>query len=968
MAKASLETKPDPAALRLFLLGSFRLECEGRMIHLPTRKAESLFAFLALFPESHHREKLAAGFWSDVPDEQARTSLRSALAALRKELGEGILIADRETIQLNPDHAIWVDARAFEQSVADDPTSAVSLYQSSLLPDFYDDWIAPERERLRILYLETLLQLAQQARSESKYARAIELARHVLLTDPASEKAHQHLMFCFAATGNRATALKQYDDCKRVLRDELNVEPSTETTALYRKIRAEETGSQAKEALLSNLPILLTSFVGRERELTELKELVGKTRLLTLTGAGGCGKTRLAIQMATELAVVDRFKHGEWWVDLALLSDPTLVTQSVALVFNLSESPGMTLMAVLTDYLRSKELLLVIDNCEHLLGACAQLIGMLLSACPKIRILTTSREALNISGEVVWRVPSLALPDPVRIPPLAQLRQYDAIQLFAERATAVAANWHLVENAAPAVQVCARLDGIPLAIELAAARLPVLSAQEIAARLDDRFNLLTGGSRAGLPRHQTLRATMDWSYDLLSDAERALLRRLSVFAGGFSLEAVGIICAGATSPAPLLDLLSALVHKSLVVVETRGDETRYRLLETVRQYAREKLVQANEADAYARRHRDWFLQRAEQIDPHVRSRDQLVWCDRLERDMENYRAALTSSLEQSDDTGVESAQRLAGALWWFWLIRGYWNEARTWLERSLDNRVVTPTRAWPLVGLAVMEHFVGNTAKCAPLFEEGLALFREQGDLRGTAFAASLLGSAVRDPARASALFDEARETAQELNDEWLAARTDIGQGMFYDYQGQSSRALLFFESALKHARKAGDRWFIRNALDFLGAAVFDLGENDRAAKLFAESLAVSRELGNKNGIAMQLTQFGKVALRRRDYHQAYAFFEQGLALRREMGNTRGILECLWEFAELAAAEEQYTRAAQLLGVAAPLHEMLNVRESRAYEDDMRAIRARLGEAAFDQAHAEGRGWSLEQAIENALE
>ena len=402
-------------------------------------------------------------------------------------------------------------------------------------------------------------------------------------------------------------------------------------------------------------------------------------------------------------------------------------------------------------------------------------------------------------------------------------------------------------------------------------------------------------------------------------------------------------------------------------METRDNATRYRLLETVRQYAREKLIEANEFDAYNRRHRDWFLQCAEQADPHVRNREQLEWCERLERDIENFRAALTWSLEQSDDAGVEPALRLAGALWWFWMIRGYWNEARTWFERALETQVSTPARALPLLGLAVMEHYVGNTAKCEGLFEEGIALYRQQGDRRGIAFAASLLGTAVKDRTRARALFDEARATAQELNDEWLAARTDIGQGQFALYQGDNSSAAPFFESALVHARIAGDRWFIRNALDFLGAAVFDQGDDDRAAMLFAESLEVSRELGNKNGIAMQLTKLGTVALRRRDSRQARAFFEQALELRREMGNPRGVLECLWGFGKLAALEEQYERAARLLGATAALREMLNEKDLRAYEDDVSAARAQSSDAAFEKAWGEGRAMSVEQAIEYAL-
>ncbi|MBI5030411.1 MAG: NACHT domain-containing protein [Chloroflexi bacterium] len=411
----------SPERLRLFFLGTFRIECDGQAICLSTHKAESLLAYLVLHPEQHPREKLAALFWGDVPDEQARLSLRVALATLRKESNKNLLLADREMIQLNPDHPIWLDVWEFQESAKDNPESAIELYRGDLLPDLYDDWVALERERLRLIYLDALLRTVQRARSESKYVRAIDLARRVLATDHANEKAYQHLIFCHLALGNRTDALKQYAECQRALRDELNVEPSPETTALYVRAQTEATGTKSSEALFANLPTPLTSFVGRVDEIAQVKHALATTRLLTLIGAGGCGKTRLAIQVATELAATERFKQGVWWVDLAALSDSTLVTQTVAMVFNLSESPTMPLIAVLTNFLRAKESLIVLDNGEHLRGACGQLAGTLLSACPKLHILVTSREPLSISGEVAWRVPSLSLPDVTQFTPLAQL-------------------------------------------------------------------------------------------------------------------------------------------------------------------------------------------------------------------------------------------------------------------------------------------------------------------------------------------------------------------------------------------------------------------------------------------------------------------------------------------------------------------------------------------------------------------
>ncbi|HEX6269551.1 MAG TPA: BTAD domain-containing putative transcriptional regulator, partial [Anaerolineales bacterium] len=537
--------------LRLYLFGQFRIERGKRPVRLPTRKLESLLSYLILHPDPHSREKLAALWWGDVSDSQARASLRNALAILRKQLGNQLLLADRKVVQLNPTYPLWADALVFQAQAtqllsAPSPEPGIldlDLYSGDFLTEFYDDWILAERERLHDLYVEALLRLTQQMRARSEYQRALEYAQQVLASDTANERAHQHLMFCYVALGDRSAALRQYEACLRALREELAVEPSPTTKSLHQWIQQAPIGKPSLEAAITNVPIPLTSFVGRQHELAEVKKLLGTARLLTLTGPGGSGKTRLANQVAIDL--VDAFRDGVWWVDLAALMDETLVSRTVAKTLGVSEAWNQPLNGMLINFLRSRHLLLVLDNCEHLSAECARLAGRLLSACPHLTILATSREALGLTGEYVWYVSRLSIPDPERAFQADQVMQYESARLFVERAVAVNPNFQLTEaNALPVAQVCRRLDGMPLALELAAARVKVLPVQEMAARLDDRFGLLTGGSRTALPRHQTLRAAIDWSYDLLSEEERALFRRLSVFAGGWTLAAAEAVCAG----------------------------------------------------------------------------------------------------------------------------------------------------------------------------------------------------------------------------------------------------------------------------------------------------------------------------------------------------------------------------------------------------------------------------------------
>src|SRR5918998_4342554 len=494
-----------------------------------------------------------------------------------------------------------------------------------------------------------------------------------------------------------------------------------------------------------NLPSEFSSFVGREKELAEVKRLLEYNRFLTLTGSGGCGKTRLALAAAREL--VERFEDGVWLVELASLSDLALLPQAVASTLGVREQPGRSLIETLSDYLGSKKVLLVLDNCEHLIEACAELAEALLHSCPELRVLATSREAMGLTGEVDWPVPSLSLPDLRRLPDIGSLPRYESARLFVERTMAVKPTFALTEQNAPAVaQICYRLDGIPLAIELAAARAKVLSVEQIADRLDDSFGLLSAGGRATRPRQHTLHATMDWSHELLGREERILFRRLAVFSGGFSFEAAESVCIGEdVERDEVLGLLSRLVDKSLVVARAERGETRYRLLETIRQYGREKLEESGEEAEVGQRHAGYCLGFAEEAERELGGPDQARWLTRLEAEHDNLRAALSWSLGEVGDAGLGA--RLTAALWSFWSTRGYVNEGRKWLESAIsrsEHAVTAPptlARAKALNGAGVLAMVQDEVGAAKVHIEEGLSLYRELGDKEGIASSLVSLGS-----------------------------------------------------------------------------------------------------------------------------------------------------------------------------------------------------------------------------------
>ena len=676
---------------------------------------------------------------------------------------------------------------------------------------------------------------------------------------------------------------------------------------------------RALEVFPNNLPAQLTSFVGRSKEIEQIKKHVEQYRLVTLTGSGGIGKTRLALQVASEL--LPDFPEGVWQVELAPLSDPRLVPQAIVNTLGLMEQADRPPLTLLSDFLQDKHILLILDNCEHLIQACAQLTEALLHACPNLHILTTSREALEISGESLYHVPSLITPDLLNIT-FDILPQYEAVQLFVERAQSAMGDFSLTRDNAHAIaQVCHHLDGIPLALELAAARVKVLRAEEIAVRLDDRFHLLTGGARTALPRHQTLRATIDWSHDLLSEAERVLLRRLSVFAGGWRLEAAESACEGeGIEKREILDLLTHLVNKSLILAERQqGQETRYRMLETIRQYAQEKLWAAGEGELMRQRHLAYFVDLAERAEPNLRAFDMVIWLDRLEAEYDNIRLALEWALESD----IEAQLRLASALLQFWHIRGPRIEGIDWLERGLSietaergdqplmaSRAMLRGKALNAIGIEIAVFY--DFDRAATYLEESLALFRELGSAgkQGMTYALMWLAG---DDSQSKSMQEQNLTLFREIGDKFGAAECL----MFLDHEATNNndydRAITLAEEQLALRRAIGDQDGMATALAALGNLAFLQHDYRRASLLYEETLSIFRALGNKWALGVGLSHLGDVFLWQRKYEQAAKIYEEALAFARDISDRFRIAFYSYNLGAIAWFQGDYARANQTI-------------------------------------------------------
>lgn len=990
----------EAVSLRIKLLGGFAVWIDDRQIDARAwrlQKAQHLVKLLALAPDHRMlREQLMELLWPDLLPEAAANNLYGALHQARELLrpagtaagnGTSPLRFHRQVLLLEPSRTLEIDVDAFIASAAAARTApstmsleaAISLYTGDLLPeDRYQDWATGPRETLRETYLDLLANIAQRYEHEARLPAAIDALQRILRTEQANEAAHVSLIQLFMSNGQRHEALRQYTQLREALRRELDAEPEEASEQLYLAILQDQTPARslAGRAALpastppagnvpNNLPLTLTSFIGRSRELEEIGQLFQTTRLLTLVGAGGSGKTRLVLEFARALAqgAAALFPDGVWFVELAALTDPALVPRAVAGVLGLREDPSQSLTHTLSAALATRKLLLVLDNCEHLLEACGTLAHTLLSGCAGLRVLATSREALRIPGECSWYVPALSLPSEERISQptatvaLARLQESEAVRLFVERARSVLPAFVLTPAIGSEVaRICRRLDGTPLAIELAAARVRLLAPAQISARLDDCFRLLSTGSRTALPRHQTLRAAIDWSHDLLASEEQAVFRQLAIFPGDWAVEAAETICAGGPSlDGDVLDILGRLVDKSLVVVDFRPDGfARYRLLETMRQYGRERLLHSGEFETVAARHAAYYCALAKTAATNLRTHEQIRVLEQLEREHDNLRAALRWALDHSDGA---TAGDLTTAIWRFWEAHNYLSEGLQWMEAALE--LLSPTD-------------------------------RSETNLRlriGVLGGAAVLLSDQGDGHRALAMLDECLALSRELDDKHAVAMTLSHIGAVAWFETDYPRMQAAGNEALSIFMELGDRSGVARMLSGLGLlALVWRGDKDAAVEYLEQSLQIYRELREPQAIALTLIQLAATVMKRGNYIRSGLLYHEATTRFAELHANWGIAYCLEGLATLAIAPmaqpgsplpTEYDavamamRAARLWGAAMALREAIKFPRSRVdnaqYAPYLEAIHQAIPDDIWQTRYAEGYGWSAEQAVAEGL-
>ena len=946
--------------LRIWMLGGFRISVGSRIIEhgeWRLRKATSLLKLLALQPRYRmHREQVMELLWPNLNARRASNNLHQTLHETRKTLklagctSDPLQLQDEQLI-FSPDAKLWTDVDDFWAAAevarnTREPRAcrrAIEAYGGELLPaDRYEDWLDDHRQKLQALYLDLRAGLATVYEERAEYRLSIEILEELAAQEPGHEETNAALMRLYALTGQRRKALDQYEQYEKLAETHV-VEPGTEPEIedLYKRIRAGDfppvanpivQPSPSKNSHPNNLPVRRTSFIGREREISEVKDLLKRKRLLTLTGVGGSGKTRLAIETAREL--LDNYPDGVWMVGLSSISDPSLVSQAAAQALAVREQPHRLLEETLTAALEEKNLLIFLDNCEHLVDAAAELVETLLERCPRLKILVTSRELLGIEDEVNWTVPPMSLPIPDDELLVEDLQEAESARLFADRASQRLTSFSLTpENAGSVAEICHKLDGIPLAIELAAARVGTLNVDQISRRLGDALWLLTNGRRTAERRQQTLRGTLDWSHELLEEEERQILRRLSVFAGGFTPEAAEKVTSlGGIPEEWVLDLLSSLVDKSLVVFR----DGRHRLLEPVRQYAGQKLEESGEHEQVRRQHALWCLELSEEAEPRLTGPDQTWWMDLLETEHDNLRAALGWALHGADP---ELGLRLAGLLWLFWHTHGHSSEGRRWLElgiKEAGNRDAW-LKAKALNGAGWIAIFQRDYEVSESFLKEGAALYKEVGDAEGVGACLSkiLFGAflAYRELEEYQWCIDEIEAIESELTHSHTLANIARSRAFIKLRKGDLAGARSAYNNARELYDKAGDSQQTARVLFNLAFEALLRDDHAETKRKSSESLRISRRHDDKLAIV-------------------YTLWILGCGMSREGLHERAAR--LWGASE--AVQEQNDMP------IAPLATNLC-----GYEDRLARTRAALGKESMKTEWQRGRAMTQDEAIDYAL-
>ena len=705
------------------------------------------------------------------------------------------------------------------------------------------------------------------------------------------------------------------------------IEPIRLYQVLSKGLREEFPPLKTLDARPNNLPIQLTSFIGREKEIKDVKDNLKQNRLLTLTGTGGAGKSRLALQTAAD--VIDEYENGVWFAELAAVSDPEFLTAAINNSLGIKEEPKKTPEETLVDHLKDKEILIILDNCEHLINACADLTERLLSSCPKLKIIATSREALNCSGEQIFKIPALTHPDPNSGDTPEQLTQYESVRLFIERALSVNPKFRVTNENAPALAgVCSRLDGIPLAIELAAARTKILSVEKIHERLDDRFSLLTGGKRTALPRQQTLRALIDWSYDLLAEEERILWSRLSVFSGGCTLEAAEEICSDESIERhEILDLLSQLTEKSVIIYDESKE--RYRMLESIKQYGIEKLPNKDEIFL---RHLNFFLEISQKAEPNMRTKNAKIWLGIIEADHNNFLSAIDWS---ANNNNSEKGGHVAVGLGEFWGTAGHYSTGIRLIENilktsgNLDKSVKSKLLA--LIGSLKMDQ--GDYEQAKKYTEESLDIRKEVGDNYGIVVSVNNLGCISfhqGDYDRAKKYFGESLAINKEIGDKKVIAASMANLGNISYYQGDYEQAKEYYKDCLAISKEIGDKKLISISFNSLGSISYVLGDSEQAKEYYEESLSIRKEFGDRKGMADSINNLGYIANYQGDYEQARKYFNESMDISKEIGNKTGIATSMDNMGNTSYTLGDYEQAEKYYKECLSIYESIGDRKGMA--------------------------------------